>query len=677
MKTTKFLAGLLVLCQVCASFAAENPVATADTLVRYPDYPAAIERDDAYRVRVRQGKKAERLVVWNHCEKSLLEGRTRGGDVNRRFCEFAFAGRPVTVDIAVREDVRCYKVFPARKGLKHTFRKGVISVTLTEPTCFGIQLNDYDKTILSVFADAPEKAGDVPAPGAAGVLRVEGWVDAPGADGVLEVPKDVKEIYLAPGSILNARLKIGHPGVRLHGRGLILDPMSDIFRYDQILNPLRGVVVIEAAGATVDDVKLVDARTFNLLSWNEGTVLRNVKLLSSMMCSDGFTVGGRNLRVDNAWLYVGDNALVVSGIQDATFRNVAIGTSCKAIFPQNSNGNVRMENIDIFRADEGVIANDYNGTLRRDNKWDEMGTGLQKREPGPQDLEPQKEEFFFDSLSAVDATYVGYVFRCRNMGDLAKSYVFRNLSVPHVSGRDNWRLAGQTNGLSVAVENNPDWWLNTSNCRFAVTNLYLAGHLAAAFPDYAFWPKDKAILDLSVTTDKALPRTVPLGPDRVVVDWKCPAKRKRRLPPAPANLLQDRPATRSIWQRCPSWSVKLDACTRDGKGAVVYRLRQCERGAGMQAIVTERVKAAGFGKYRLAFDMKAASTTPFDLCIAAITNEKRNEIRLKVDRSGAWKTYTAEIDLSFDPEATDLVGLFFNVSEPVDELCFRNFSLTR
>ncbi|HCG20057.1 MAG TPA: dockerin, partial [Verrucomicrobia bacterium] len=157
MKTTKFLAGFLVLCQVCASFAAENPVATADALVRYPDYPAAIERDDAYRVRVRQGKKAERLVVWNHCEKSLLEGRTRGGDVNRRFCEFAFAGRPVTVDIAVREDVRCYKVFPARKGLKHTFRKGVISVTLTEPTCFGIQLNDYDKTILSVFADAPEK----------------------------------------------------------------------------------------------------------------------------------------------------------------------------------------------------------------------------------------------------------------------------------------------------------------------------------------------------------------------------------------------------------------------------------------------------------------------------------------------------------------------------------------
>ena len=97
----------------------------------------------------------------------------------------------------------------------------------------------------------------------------------------------------------------------------------------------------------------------------------------------------------------------------------------------------------------------------------------------------------------------------------------------------------------------------------------------------------------------------------------------------------------------------------------------------MQAIVTERVKAAGFGKYRLAFDMKAASATPFDLRIAAITNEKRNEVRLKVDGSGAWKTYTAEIDLSFDPAATDLVALLFSVSEPVDELCFRNFRLTR
>ena len=91
------------------------------------------------------------------------------------------------------------------------------------------------------------------------------------------------------------------------------------------------------------------------------------------------------------------------------------------------------------------------------------------------------EDFFFDGLSAVDATYIAYVFRCKNMGDRPKTFAFRNLSVPHVSGRDNWRLAGQTNGVSVAVLNDPAKWLNTSNCRVSVTNLYLAGQRAAAF----------------------------------------------------------------------------------------------------------------------------------------------------------------------------------------------------
>ena len=70
-------------------------------LVAYPEYPAQIERDWAYAVRVTQGKVAKRLQVYNHCEKSPLTRRVRGGDVNRRFCEFAFSGDPVRVDIVV------------------------------------------------------------------------------------------------------------------------------------------------------------------------------------------------------------------------------------------------------------------------------------------------------------------------------------------------------------------------------------------------------------------------------------------------------------------------------------------------------------------------------------------------------------------------------------------------
>ena len=98
-------------------------------LVVYPEYPAALERDFAYAVSVTQkGGETKPLVVYNHTEQSALSERTRGGDVNRRFCEFAFSGEPVRVDIRVRRDVSSYKVFPARFALRHRFKNGVISV---------------------------------------------------------------------------------------------------------------------------------------------------------------------------------------------------------------------------------------------------------------------------------------------------------------------------------------------------------------------------------------------------------------------------------------------------------------------------------------------------------------------------------------------------------------------
>ena len=151
----KHIAVILLTAALCADTALRAGI------VVYPDYPEQIERDYAYAVRVVQGDTRKQLVVYNHCEKSILNPRTRGGDVNRRFCEFAFSGGPVRVDFRVTEDVRCYKVFPSRLRLMSAFADGVISVWLDRPVSFGIQLNDYDKTILSVFADAPENPAKV------------------------------------------------------------------------------------------------------------------------------------------------------------------------------------------------------------------------------------------------------------------------------------------------------------------------------------------------------------------------------------------------------------------------------------------------------------------------------------------------------------------------------------
>jgi hypothetical protein len=645
-------------------------------IVAYPEYPKEVERDYAYAVRVSQGAERRRLVVYNHCEKSVLTLRTRGGDVNRRFCEFAFDGGPVRVDIAVCEDVKSYAVFPSRLGLKSEFRNGVISVFLDRPCNFGIRLNDYDKTILSVFADAPEDPAKVPKKGAPGVMYVEGWVDPPGEEGVTFVEDPVKEVYIAPGAVLNSRLIVKSKGAYVHGRGMMLDPFSDIFRFDQTKNTRRGFLNVVADGVVVEDVKLVDARTFNYCSWAKDVVFRNVKAMASMMCSDGLTSGGRNLRVEGAWLYVGDNALVVSGIKGgALYRDVAIGTSCNAIFPQNSNEGVVMENIDIFRADEGCIKNSYNGVLRRNTKWNEMNAGEAKKEPGPQDLVHQTQDFTFRNLSAVDCVLFSRFFAAGNMGTLPKTFVMENVSIPYTTGRDDWRTIGQTNGHLVAVMHDSAKWLDSSNYTLAITNLWVGGSRMDAIPAKKIKNGDR--IAVSVVNTRAKP-LIPAAPDRHVVGWKCPPARRAAAPTVREgeNLLADRPSTRSAWQRCPSWLVKFDAMDMDVEaGARVYRLTQCEKGAGIVNVFTDAYLRHGNGTYHLSFDARLRGENAIKLTAKFFTNDEDRKVKFDILANGEWARYECDFNVGFDISKTDLAALLLTSDTPSDEICFKNFSL--
>lgn len=472
------------------------------------------------------------------------------------------------------------------------------------------------------------------------------------------------------------------------GRGIVLDPLSDIFRYDQTKNTRRGIIGA-TTGCTIEDVKLVDARTFNICAWGENVTVRNVKELASMMCSDGLTNGGRKLLVEHCWLYVGDNALVVSGIRDSVYRDVAIGTSCAAIFPQGSNTNVVMEGIDVFRADDGLINNFHNGVLRRNNKWSEMSGTLQKKEPGPQDLKHQYQDFLFRNLSAVDCTLFSHFFCGRNMGTLPKTFAFDGLSLPESTGKSDWKAIGQTGGLTVRVQNDPKKYLITDNYALAFTNLWIAG-TRREFAEKEIWNGDKIAFSYAKTDAKP---AVPLAPDRHEVNWTCPYKvfrgealvrdwrlvkrdeGERRLP-APAageNLVREVHPRQSVWQRVPSWSVKLETTNGTDDAKRTYELVQCERGAGMQAIVTEAALAQGAGAYRLTFEARVEvkdGKLPVDLRCRVLSNEWMRDGTVKL--GGEWAPVSVDFDLPIDPKVTDLVSVGLAALSPVDRISVRN-----
>lgn len=644
------------------------------TITTYPEYEAAIPRDTAYRVSVAQDGVSKEIPVYNRTEKSILNGRVRGGDVNRRFCEFAFDGSPVTVRIAVSQDVASYRVFPSRLELPNDFKDGVISVTLTEPCNFGIMLNDYEKTILSVFADAPEAPKEIPEKGAPGVLYVDRWLDAPGRDGVLEAGPEIKDIYIAPGAVLNARLVVKGKGAVVHGRGMILDPLSDIFRYDQTANTKRGLLIVGAPEVTVRDVKLVDARTFNYICSQPNVRFKNVKALAAMMCSDGITAGGTGFVCDGAWLYVGDNALVLSGCKDFVISNAVLGTSCAAIFPQGSPAG-RLVNTDVFRCDDGFLNNTYNGVLRRNNKWNEMNAGAQRKEPGPQDLKHQTCTLVFDSTSCADCPRFSHVFLGRNMGSLPKNYVFNGLVVPESLGRYDWRIKTRSR-KAFEVEHDSKRYLDTDNYSVTINGLWIDGKPVATLDPELIRNPER--LNLSVNApDPAAPCPPPVDEPVSFVNWRNPAP---SLPAAPAdpNLVREIWPRQSVWQRVPSWLVKLETENGTDPANRIYKLVQCEKGAGMQCIMTDEAIASGRGRYRLTFEASAEmgdGTTEIAFDAWVRSNDWRVDRSFSVGND--WKAFSIDFDLPIDRVNDDLVALALLATRPADVVRFRNMRFVK
>lgn len=430
---------------------ASGSAVTGDVLVAYPEYDARIERDYMYDVTVVQGDRSANLVCYNHCDSVATSGRTVNGDMYRRFCEFAFSGSEVRVDITVYADFDSYTVMPSAKQFRSTREGNVISVYLDEPDYFMLKLDASDDSILSVFADEPET--DVPEKGDKDVLYIEGWYEPEDGDTQLCIYKNNYTVYLAPGSVLNARLKILGDNVTVKGRGMILDPYSDIYRTDTskaVDLDKRYLLHVTGSLCTIEDIKMIDARDYNLWVQARELEVTNLKILASEMCTDGITqhTGGDN-SFKHCFVYVGDNALVLSyGEGNNVFEDITIGTICCAVFPQNNAGNYTIDDLYIFRCDEGVMRNCYN-------------------------YQSQQRSFSLtlNNVSAVDADHFPFIFYGYNMGTKQKSITFNNLSVPVATGSNQ---LGQGDGSTVRIEN-VSGFLETSNYNLTFNGLSVGG----------------------------------------------------------------------------------------------------------------------------------------------------------------------------------------------------------
>ena len=429
-----------------------------EQLVIYKEFPAQINRNYDYKVSVTQGDQTHSIPVYNHTMEYDDSGRGVGGNYYRRFSQFAFSGKQVRVDIKVGFDFSTYSVFPSAKQFESDFKDGVISVYLDEPDYFGIRLDDDDNTILSVFADLPEYPLDIPVKGDENVTYVEGWMDV--ENGLLNIDKPNSVLYIAPGAVVNARVNISSKASysKVLGRGAILDAFSDIYKYDIREGGTEGtgwkLCMLNGEGTIFDGPILMDARCFNLTTGSTGVTVRNYKAMSSMMTTDGITAMGSDTTYEHCWIYCGDNGLVISWTKDQKYKDITIGTTCAAVFPQGNTNNIEIEDLYVFRANDGVVNNWYNSPYTK-----EVTSSVTMR-----------------NVDCVDLIACSRFFGGRNMGTIDdKTFKFININIGEITGTTSQHTSKEKKNVNRIVHMENPVEMFTENYTLNFTNLYVDG----------------------------------------------------------------------------------------------------------------------------------------------------------------------------------------------------------
>ncbi len=391
MKRILSTALALVMIFTFASF--PTFAATTGTVTVYPEYPDVLPRNYDYIVKVTGANGTFEIPVYNSSRKDNSYHSAKFTESTRRFCEFAFTGE-VTVEVETRLEMNKVAIVPTDEGVTPTVSGNKIKFTLNKAANLALRLNDDDQTILSIFAEDKavndEMEAEVEALIAAGepVLYYEAGLNkistdkkkctavegthygAVAATGQQTLSQGVT-VYIAPGAVVESRFNVRKDDVTVLGRGAILDPRtdrnSDGVRMFDLLNQTGHNDVVD--NTTIKGVKFLDANSFviNIYGVNN-TLIQDVKMLASEISTDGIGIHvGENIKIQDVYMYVNDDALVFSEVtNNIVVDNVTIGTGHAALHPHAQNLAFTASNISIFRCGDFFRSNEAESS----SAWD-------------------------------------------------------------------------------------------------------------------------------------------------------------------------------------------------------------------------------------------------------------------------------------------------------------------
>ncbi len=545
-------------------------------LIIYPEYPERIGRDYDYSVSVSQGDETHSIPVYNELRQG---GGTRNtyGDNHRRFCEFAFQGEPVRIDITVNMSFSEYTIIPAAKNIPSEVNGNVISVYVSEPMQLILRLGnglESNNTNLAIFVDPPEE--NVPEKGDKNVIYIEGWYEE--EDNELNVTAN-QTVYIAPGAVCNARILGSGDNITVTGRGMVRDPhdtrSQNVHSYNYNINITRGTNI------RIDGIKVLDCRFYHLyLSGVNKAEIYNVKIFSNQISTDGFPISGTNIYMHDSFADVGDDAFTGSGT-NKYYEDMLVGSTCGIFSLAGIRNNEVYRDIHIFRADEAIFKNFYGiGPF--------MGAT-------------------FENIYSVDCPFTPFLLSSQGQEDGLKNFIFKNISLKAPTGSSEKNVPFNTyNGTVLNIQDGGPF-------QFDFENLYIDGNLITSARQIKKNDKSSSGAIVNVTTNPETQTGIPLTTNTTVLDTSYVA------PPKPVKPLYnnenivpngDFEDGASPWV-CVDFSyIYLTDDAVSGKKSMYIPASQDSNGedqrGGITAYITDEINRGGVGEYLVEFYAKKA-----------------------------------------------------------------------
>lgn len=249
---------------------------------------------------------------------------------------------------------------PTSRGISFEKKGNCIVFTLDKPQYLSVEFNGDRLHNLHLFANPVEK--ETYSESAKGVMYFGPGTHKPGdlPNNQIRIPSNTT-VYLAPGSIIKAKLLVDHAeNVRIIGRGIID-------------HAIRGIEITDSRNVEVDGVTVINPDHYTVFGGGSQNIrIRNLKAFSCKGWSDGIDLMCcRDVVVDNVFMRNSDDCIALynhrwnwwGGSRNLTVQNSVLWADIAHPINMGGHGddesaegevieNVTVRNIDILECDE-------------------------------------------------------------------------------------------------------------------------------------------------------------------------------------------------------------------------------------------------------------------------------------------------------------------------------------